>query len=54
MKKFIKNFINDYIKYPLYLMSHPIQGFDDFKRENLGKLFKEGKWQPWDFNAHTN
>ena len=37
MKKFIKNFINDFIKYPLYLMTHPIQGFDDFKRENLGK-----------------
>lgn len=37
MKKFLKNFINDFIKYPLYLMTHPIQGFDDFKRENLGK-----------------
>lgn len=36
MKK-IKNFINDFIKYPLYLMTHPIQGFDDFKRYNLGK-----------------
>lgn len=37
MKKFLKNFIEDFIKYPLYLMAHPIQGFDDFKRENLGK-----------------
>lgn len=29
---------NDYVKYPLYLLTHPIAGFDDFKRNKKGKM----------------
>lgn len=36
--KFLKMFKEEFITYPLYIMAHPIKGYDDFKRENKGKL----------------
>lgn len=30
--------IHDYIKFPFYLITHPIAGFDQLKREGKGKL----------------
>ncbi len=35
----LKIFYRDAIKYPLYLMSHPIEGFYEFKRYNKGKIW---------------
>lgn len=37
--KGLKIFKNEFITYPLYILSHPIKGFDDFKREKKGKLW---------------
>lgn len=37
--KGLKVFKEEFISYPLYIMSHPIKGFDDFKREKKGKLW---------------
>ena len=37
--KGLKVFKEEFITYPLYIMSHPIKGFDDFKREKKGKLW---------------
>lgn len=34
-----KAFWRDCIKHPLYLMTHPIKGFDEFKRENTSKRY---------------
>jgi hypothetical protein len=33
----VKQFFKDAIGQPLYLMSHPIQGFEDFRREKTAK-----------------
>jgi len=38
MKTKIKKIIQDYIKFPAYLLAHPFDGFDDFKRYKKGKL----------------
>lgn len=33
-----QNLIQDYVKFPLYIFSHPFKGYDDFKMEKKGKL----------------
>lgn len=35
--KFLKWFKNEFITYPLYILAHPIRGFDEFKRDKKGK-----------------
>lgn len=37
--KALKAFKQDFISYPLYLMAHPIKGFDEFKRDKKGKMW---------------
>jgi len=37
MKK-IQLIINNYLKFPSYILTHPINGFDQMKHENKGKL----------------
>lgn len=34
----LKTFLRDCFKHPLYLITHPIKGYDEFKREKTGKL----------------
>src|SRR5690554_72832 len=34
-----KQFFYDCFKHPLYLITHPIKGFDEFKREKTSKLY---------------
>lgn len=36
--KVLKNIYNDYIAFPKYVMLHPFDGFEDFKRNKKGKL----------------
>ena len=43
--KFLKMFKEEFITYPLYIMAHPIKGYDDFKRENKGKLPVGASWK---------
>lgn len=38
MKNKMKNVYHDYIQFPARLMSHPFDGFDEFKRYKKGKL----------------
>lgn len=33
-----KSFLSDCFKHPLYLITHPIRGFDEFKREKKAKI----------------
>lgn len=37
--KGLKIFKAEFITFPLYIMSHPIKGFDEFKRDKKGKLW---------------
>lgn len=37
--KAIKHFFSETIGFPLYILSHPIQGFNDFKVEKKGKMW---------------
>lgn len=39
IKSKVKNFFQETVKHPLYLMSHPIQGFTEFKTEKKGKMW---------------
>ena len=34
--KGLKIFKEEFITYPLYIMAHPIKGFDEFKRDKKG------------------
>ncbi|MGD9886368.1 MAG: Yip1 family protein [Bacilli bacterium] len=36
-KQVVKNFIHNAFGHPLYLITHPIKGFDEFKREKTSK-----------------
>ncbi|MDD4056132.1 MAG: Yip1 family protein [Bacilli bacterium] len=38
IKKFLKFFKEEFITYPLYIMFHPLKGFDYFKRENRARM----------------
>ncbi|VEU82198.1 Yip1 family protein [Acholeplasma hippikon] len=35
--QFLKHVWEDYFKFPIYILTHPFQGFDDFKLEKKGK-----------------
>lgn len=38
LKSIMSNLKEDYITFPLYIISHPFKGFDEMKYENRGKL----------------
>lgn len=38
LKSIFNEIIEDYFKFPLYILTHPIAGFDQLKRENKGKV----------------
>lgn len=38
-KKSIKSFFRDAFRMPIYLLTHPIKGFDEFKREHTSKQY---------------
>lgn len=37
--KGLKYFKKEFISYPLYILAHPIKGFDEFKRDKKGKMW---------------
>lgn len=38
IKEFLKFFKEEFITYPLFIMFHPLKGFDYFKRENRARM----------------
>lgn len=38
MKQFFKNIVEDYIKFPLRIMSHPVLAYTEFKEEKKAKM----------------
>ena len=38
MKQFFKNIVEDYIKFPLRIMSHPVLAYAEFKEEKKAKM----------------
>ncbi len=38
MKKFFRQIIEDYIKFPLRIMSHPVQAYTEFKEDKKAKM----------------
>lgn len=36
--QFVKFFVNDCIKFPAYILAHPLKGFEEFKRYKRGKM----------------
>lgn len=38
LKSGLKYFYEEFFKFPAFILSHPIKGFDEFKRENRGKM----------------
>ena len=38
IKEFLKFFKEEFISYPLFIMFHPLKGFDYFKRENRARM----------------
>lgn len=38
MKKFFKNILEDYVKFPLRIMSHPVLAYAEFKEEKKAKM----------------
>lgn len=39
VKNGLKTFYQDVIKFPLYIVSHPIQGYNEFKNDKKGKMY---------------
>lgn len=39
VKNALKIFYQDVIKFPIYIISHPIQGFNEFKTDKKGKMY---------------
>lgn len=37
--KGLKYFKKEFISYPLYILAHPIKGFEEFKRDKKGKMW---------------
>ena len=37
-KAFLKKFYNEVFRFPSYIMSHPVQGWQEFKQEKRGKM----------------
>ncbi len=38
MKKFLKTILEDYLKFPLRIMSHPVLAYNEFKEEKKAKM----------------
>ena len=45
IRRFWKYFVEEYIKFPLYILAHPLKGFEQFQREH------RAKWGPAIFYA---
>lgn len=38
MKSFLANVYENYLRFPLYVLTHPFDGYDEFKRNKKGKI----------------